>query len=146
MWTLGNCALAGHWINKTDVSEPPVLLLYSSVDEHEKALGLRGAQTEIECIWAYTLASHRRYLLYVFDIRVRSGSLNDRRISLSAFPRHYYADASGPAAFASAQREAELSGFLELFVYYCWRSDSRFIGNPYRRKPKFWHRHGNTCR
>lgn len=101
MWIFGNCAPASHWINKPDVSERSVLLLYSSLDEHEKALGLWGAQTEIECIWAYTFPSQRT----LFQI--------NRDVS------HNYMLFRG-ASFVCAQREAELSGT----IYCCWLGES----------------------
>lgn len=104
MWTLGNCALAGHWINKTDVSEPPVLLLYSSVDENTRKLLASGAHKRKLNVYELT-RSHPTIgtvLIIRFQyIHVRNSSFNDGHFSLFALARLYYADASGPVAFVS---------------------------------------------
>lgn len=114
-----------HWIAKTDVSARPFLLLYSSMDEHEKALGLRGAQTEIECIWAYRLASDHAFPILVDNISAVVVHLMTGAffiITHSTIPFSFVISATVSSAvktevFVCAQRIASLNGI----VCYCWR-------------------------
>lgn len=105
-----------------DLSERTVLLLYSSVDEHEKALGLRGAQTEIECIWAYTLASDRTFSIYIYicAVRLMTGVFHNYTVRFPAILRRCIRCSQ----FCCAQRKAEFSAT----IYYCWRGESGIYG------------------